>query len=245
MLKTRMMAGVFAVLACLMSSTATAQTSDRRTLFTFNQPVTVPGVTLPAGTYLFRIPSVDSSRRVVQVLDAEGMRSYALLLSIPAQRLDPPSTPEIRFMETPSGTPAAIQTWWYPGSTIGYEFIYPKEQALRLARGGTPVLTTTAAQNDTTAEMQQADLARVSSGGSETSVTVQETPTAAAVTGTGQQGEVASASLAVAANPSAGTAATQVARRELPKTASLNPLVAAIGFAMFCSGVWLARTPRI
>jgi hypothetical protein len=29
------------------------------------------------------------------------------------------------------------------------------------------------------------------------------------------------------------------------QTASPNPLVAAIGFAMFCSGVWLARTPRV
>ncbi len=32
-------------------------------------------------------------------------------------------------METASGTPAAVRTWWYPGKRTGYDFIYPKEQA--------------------------------------------------------------------------------------------------------------------
>ena len=36
-------------------ATVSAQTADRRTIFTFNGPVTLPGVTLPAGQYLFRL----------------------------------------------------------------------------------------------------------------------------------------------------------------------------------------------
>ena len=36
--------------------------------------------------------------------------------------------------------PHAIRTWWHPGDTIGYEFLYPAAQARLLARGsGTPV----------------------------------------------------------------------------------------------------------
>ena len=246
MLRTFATACVLTVLASVASSTANAQTIDRRTFFTFNQPVTLPGVTLPAGKYLFRVPDAATGRKVVQVLNAEGTRSYAMLLSIPAQRLDPPAAPEIRFMETPAGLPVAIQTWWYPGSTIGFEFIYPKEQALRLARGGTiPVLTTTAAQNETTESMKTADLTRVSSTGAETSVTVNEAPAAAAVTGTSQQGEVASAAVSVAANPVPAEPESRVARRELPRTAGVTPLLAALGIAMFCSGVWLARMPRV
>mgnify|MGYP003581419436 CR=1 FL=1 len=41
---------LFAVLA-LTSIPANAQTSDNRTYFTFSQPVTLPGITLPPGMY--------------------------------------------------------------------------------------------------------------------------------------------------------------------------------------------------
>ena len=66
MLKTIVSACVFAVLACA-TSTANAQTMDRRTIFTFNQPVSLPGVTLPAGKYLFRVPDASTGRRVVSL----------------------------------------------------------------------------------------------------------------------------------------------------------------------------------
>ena len=48
MLKTIVSACVFAVLA-FTGTVANAQTIDNRTFFTFSQPVTLPGVTLPAG----------------------------------------------------------------------------------------------------------------------------------------------------------------------------------------------------
>ena len=55
MLKTFASTCVLAVLA-FTSTTAHAQPVDNRTFFTFNPPVTFPGVTLPAGKYLFRNP---------------------------------------------------------------------------------------------------------------------------------------------------------------------------------------------
>ena len=258
MLKTLVSACVFAVLA-FTSMTAHAQTVDHRTFFTFSQPVTLPGVTLPAGKYLFRIPDVAASRRVVQVLSADGARSYAMLLSIPAQRTDAPAQPEIRFMETAENMPAAIKTWWYPGNTIGYEFIYPKEQALRLAKTSTgAVLTTVAAQNDTTEEMKSADLTRVASSGSETAVTAEEKPAAAAVAGTSQQGEVAASTLEIPASPTPvqATASTPVsqqasvatsgqARTRLPQTATGMPDLMLLGLAMLGTGVTLSRWPRL
>jgi hypothetical protein len=263
MLKTIVSACVFAVLA--MSTTATAQPSDRRTFFTFNQPFTLPGVTLPAGKYLFRIVDDTTSRRVVQVLDAAGTKSYAMLTSIPAQRLDAPADPEIRFMETASGTPAAVKTWWYPGNTIGYEFIYPKEQALRLARAAqNPVLTTVANTSTTSDELKSGDLTRVSSTGSETPVTVNEKPEAAAAAGNVQGGEIASSSLAIssapaAASPAANTAASvsapvseqRVARNEtrtrLPQTASAVPSAVLLGAFTLCTGLSLLlwQRPRV
>lgn len=259
MLKTLASACVSAVLA-FMSTTAHAQTIDNRTFFTFNQPVTLPGVTLPAGKYLFRNPDITAGRRVVQVLSEDGRQSYAMLLTIPAQRFEPSSQPEVRFMETAEGMPAAIKTWWYPGNTIGWEFIYPKEQALKLARTASEsVLTTTSAQNDTTEKMQTADLTRVAAAGSETAVTVEEKPAATTVAGVSQLGEIASTSLQIAAAPipapasialvapasSAGAsqASTGATRTRLPETASSVPTLTLLGAVMLGTGTMLFREP--
>jgi hypothetical protein len=233
MLKILTSACVFAVLA-FTGTTTHAQTIDNRTYFTFSGPVTLPGVTLPAGKYLFRNPDTLGGRRVVQVLSEDGRRAYAQLLTIPVQRFDAPKEPEIRFMETAEGTAAPIKAWWYPGNTIGWEFIYPKEQALRLAKGaGAPVLTTTNAQNDTAEEMKTADLTRVSASGSETSVTVEEKPAATAVAGTSHEGQIAASSIQVPASPTPvsvqASATTGAARTRLPQTASPAPIAALMG----------------
>jgi hypothetical protein len=138
-----------AVLACLMEANGFAQTDDKRTTFTFSGPFALPGVTLPAGQYLFRLADPSSSRKVVQVLSADGKTPYGMFFSLPAERPESASTPEVQFMETAAGMPAAIKAWWYPGERSGYEFMYPKDQARRLAQGaGQPVLTT---QKQTTA----------------------------------------------------------------------------------------------
>src|SRR5687767_7983499 len=264
MLRTLVSACVFAVLA-FTGTTAHAQTIDDRTFFTFSQPVTLPGVTLPAGKYLFRTPDATTGRRVVQVLSADGTKSYAMLLSIPAQRFSAPAQPEIRFMETAEGTPVAIKSWWYPGKTVGYEFIYPKEQALTLARTATnSVLTTASAQNDTTEEMKGADLTRVTSSGSEAAVTVEEKPAATALAGTSQEGELASSSIQVAASATATPAPVTTSatlgiapaddtkqasagtrRTRLPQTASSAPALMVLGLVMLGVGSMLSRWPRL
>ncbi len=134
-----------ALLACFMEATGSAQTYDKRTVFTFSGPVALPGVTLPAGQYLFRLADPATSRKVVHVLSADGKTAYGMFFSLPAMRFEPASTPQVQFMETAPGMPAAIKAWWYPGERTGYEFMYPKDQALRLAQGASqPVLTTQA-----------------------------------------------------------------------------------------------------
>src|ERR1700704_5772039 len=122
-----------ALLTCLMGASGSAQTDDKRTVFTFSGPVALPGVTLPAGQYLFRLADPTGSRKVVQVLSADGKTPYGMFLSLPTERFEPPPPPEGRFMETAAGMPAAIRAWWYPGERLGYEFMYSKDQARRLA----------------------------------------------------------------------------------------------------------------
>ena len=89
-----------AVFVCLVAAPVSAQPLDKRMLFTFSGPVTLPGVTLPAGQYLFRLADPNSSGKVVQVLNADGTKPYGLFFTIPAERLEPASSPEVHFMET-------------------------------------------------------------------------------------------------------------------------------------------------
>jgi hypothetical protein len=132
-----------ATLAALPVAALAQGPRDQRTYFTFSQSVDLPGKTLAAGTYIFRLADSPSNRHIVQVVSEDGKQIQATLMAIPTQRMDAPDEPEIRFMETSAASPSAIHTWWYPGNTTGHEFIYPRKQAEQLAaRTKKPVLTT-------------------------------------------------------------------------------------------------------
>jgi len=146
MLKRLLTASVLVVLVHMMASGANASTFDKRTYFTFNQSVALPGVTLPAGTYMFRLADPDTSRRVIQVSDKQGKESYALLLTMPAYRLDAAKDSEVRFLETPAGAPRAINAWWYVGDNTGYQFMYSKDQLAALNRVTQPEPVAAAAE---------------------------------------------------------------------------------------------------
>ena len=167
-----------------------AQTADYQTYFTFSGPVTLPGITLPAGKYLFRLADPSTSRKVINVLTADGERSVAMLTSIPNRLNKAPDDPEVRFMETSGNTPPPIKTWWYPGNSTGYEFIYPRQQALELAKVvNEPVLTT----GTDTKDFGTADLARVPASEGQAPAAVNENPDPAeAAAGRAQRGEVPS-----------------------------------------------------
>ena len=86
-----------------------AQTEDQRTYFAFTQPVQLPGgKTLPPGKYIFRLADPTTSRKVVQVLSGDGKMVYGTFLTLPSRRVDASPDPEVRFMETPAGTPLAV-----------------------------------------------------------------------------------------------------------------------------------------
>jgi hypothetical protein len=153
---------------------------DARTEFTFNQPVELPGVTLPPGTYIFRFADATASRKVMQVLAKDASnKTYGLFLTISAQRPQPSDDAELRFIETPAGQPAAVKTWWYPGRTIGREFIYPKSQARKLAQANNTTVLTTHDESVSNEQMQSADLAYMGASGQETPLTDEQLVAAA------------------------------------------------------------------
>lgn len=232
------------VLTLGIAGAAQAQPSDYRTYFTFSGPVTLPGVTLPAGTYLFRLADADTSRKVVSIQSQDGRRQIAMLHTIPNQAAQAPNDPEIRFMEASSSVPPPIKTWWYPGKAIGYEFIYPRAQAMQLAKvTNEPVLTT--AQD--TSQFENADLSRISGSGVPAAVTVEEAPAPSAVTGRAQTGQVeigpapAAGATAAAQDVRSDERARTTARTELPQTAGSLPTIMLVGALALACGLALSR----
>src|SRR6185503_2613969 len=149
------------------SVNAGAQTRNQDTFFTFSQAVELPKTTLPAGTYFFQLMDSNSNRHIVKVMSQDKKELHATLLAIPYYSNDRPSDePQVRFMETPAQADAAqtnaIKIWFYPGNSVGHEFIYPRSQALKIAaRTGQSVLTTKT-ETETVAD---AELTRVDRNG--------------------------------------------------------------------------------
>jgi len=140
-----------ALMCAILAPNAKADEWNRKTTFTFSQPVEIPGVhlagwaVLPAGTYVFKILDSMSDRHIVQIFNADETVIYATILAIPNYRLRATDKTVISFTERPAGEPEALRAWFYPGRNWGEEFVYPKAKAIALAKStNTPVLFTTA-----------------------------------------------------------------------------------------------------
>jgi hypothetical protein len=96
----------------------------------FSGPVGIPGVTLAAGTYLFRFP-VDGAK-VIQVLKPDRSNVYAMIQTIPVQDVKRGLSSDaqvVMWNDRQAGAPPAIKEWYLPGQMTGYEFIYAKKPA--------------------------------------------------------------------------------------------------------------------
>ena len=243
-----------AALACVASallalplSAAAQGPRNQDTFFTFSQSVELPNTTLPAGTYLFQLADSPSNRHIVKVMSQDRKEIHATLMAIPYHSNDRPSDdPQVRFMETPAqasgGGANAIKIWFYPGTTVGHEFIYPRAQAMRIAaRTSQPVLTTTS-ETEISETVADADLTRVDRSGTDSAVSLEaRAETAPPVTPEPEQPQATTAP-----TPDLnGDPDTDTARTDLPNTASMLPLLAVIGIGSLVGSRWLRRSRRV
>src|ERR1051326_8914297 len=209
------------VICLMLSSAASAQSWNKRTVVTFSGPVEIPGVgaqVLPAGTYVFRLLDSQSDRHIVQVFNKEEDHIYATILAIPNYRLQATDKTVMTFAERAAGEPQAIRAWFYPGDNSGQEFVYPKKRAVQLAKmTNVPVLYVP----DEVAPYIVAPIATVKDP---PAVALTEAPIMA-VTPTG---ETVAMTEVVVAPP--------VSRASLPKTAGDLPFLAMIGFLSLSLG---------
>jgi len=202
-------------------SAARADEWNKKTVITFSQPVEVAGHVLPAGTYVFQLADSNADRHIVQIFSADGRTIIATVLAIPDYRLTATDETVIKFREVTAGSPQAIRAWFYPGNTIGREFVYPKARALELAKATNTVVPAIATEIDDVAVLKTTPIVAVTPDAMELPV-----------------------SAAIQTRPPAVAGRTARQAERLPTTASRLPLVASLGlgFILIAGGaLWLAR----
>ena len=116
--------GLSVLTASTMLPSASADEWNKETMLTFSAPVAIPGRTLPAGKYIFKLADSDSDRDIVQVLTEDNGELLDTILAIPAYRSEATAETKVTFEERRAGSPDAIHQWFYPGETSGVEFVY-------------------------------------------------------------------------------------------------------------------------
>src|SRR3954469_19618140 len=199
-----------AALACsavLLTSAAPASaqtTQDRLTYVTFSGPVSIPGKTLPAGTYTFKLADSPSDRHIVQVFDKDQTKLYATLLAVPADRVEAEGDPVITFKETPSDRPPAVHYWYYAGERSGNEFVYPKNQAMMIASNSNESVMSVDTDSTDFNDWKNGQTSRISGNAAPQS----GTDTTAASSSTTAGSDTSSASQSTASQSSASQPAT-------------------------------------
>jgi hypothetical protein len=202
-----------------------------RTIMTFSAPIELPGMRLDAGKYVFRVAD-NATRNIVQVLSEDEQKMLGQWLFVSAERPEVTEDTVVTFRETDATATPAVQYWYYPGERIGKEFIYPKDQAQRIAaRTGATVQTeegpvtapatarTTPAAPTPPAAQQPAPEQRTARA--DVAPAPQERATPEPAPAARDSGNVRLESTVAQNEP--------VARTELPQTASPFPLLGLIG----------------
>lgn len=105
--------------------------STNEYFLTFSAPFSVPGVTLKADTYVFRLP-LGPGTNVVQVLTADRSEPLAMFQAIPTQdatRNVMSDGQVVLGAGRTHGAPLEIKDWYLPGQMYGYQFLYSNKAA--------------------------------------------------------------------------------------------------------------------
>ena len=207
--------------AGLMAIQTQAQTfnTNKRTTITFSEAIQVPGQVLPAGTYTFTIANLYGVRNVVQIWNKDKTDLITTVLGIPNYRLDATEDTVIEFKERPANQPQALKAWFYPGHGYGIEFVYPKEEAIQIA--------------EATNEPVPAEIGELSLS------TIRTIPLIAMAPG--HKEETIAEAFQITPAPAVNATQPNEVATQLPKTASLTPLVGLLGVACILVGFGLKR----
>jgi cell division septation protein DedD len=196
---------------------------DKRTVVTFHQPVEIPQHVLIPGTYVMKLVDLDSHRDIVQFLNKKENQVIATVFAIPAYE---PNVVHDRtfftYEERAANSPQAIKTWFYPGDPWGEEFIYGAAKPVANQAPPTNFTPRAAAIEQPRPAVQPAPAPVIAQN------------TAPARPEPAKPVEVSQATPAPAAK-----------QQELPKTASMLPLIALLGGLSAASGLALKACRKL
>ena len=104
-----------------------ARSSSGPSYLTFSGPVSLPGVSLGSGTYVFERVDSQSDTHLVVVKNRTTSQVLFLGFTLPVSR--PAGLAEnhqIVFKESPKGVAPRIDAWYPSGESTGQQFMYPK-----------------------------------------------------------------------------------------------------------------------
>jgi len=112
----------------------------KQTPFSINEPFEIPSMILEPGRYVFKLVEREPQRNVLDVFETvqlwtgDETRVLSTLLTMP--NYDQPTTDKtvFTFFERGPKQPKALRIWFAPGRNYGQEFVYPKLQAVELAK---------------------------------------------------------------------------------------------------------------
>jgi hypothetical protein len=253
-LKAVCCAATLAAVSLMFAPGVQADEWDKKTILTFSGPVQIPGATLPAGTYVFKLADLSGNRHVVQVFDKDEKKIISTMMAIPRQRLNPSDKPVVLFSERPTGSPQAIRVWYYPGEAIGNEFVYPKTQAIAIARAThQPVLATdnelinTTSDADRIAAMRTTTLGHYDENGTwvsgiQTDATLTTSAPVTSPVTTTRTADATTTPLPTTSDHAAvGTSGRRATRTHLPRTASSLALYELLGGFAVLGGLSLRQ----
>lgn len=148
-----------------LTSICVADTWDKKTVLTVNEPVMVGSTVLQPGKYVLKLVDSLSNRHIVRFTNERENEVITTILAIPNYRLKPTGDTAFQWWETPAGNPRAMRAWFYPGDNFGQEFAYPKGLAARIASTAQLPVPSTPARTE--AELKTAPVTVVEPSGEE------------------------------------------------------------------------------
>jgi len=107
---------------------------NKKSTLSTDQQVEFPGLVLEPGVYVVVLREGGDKRSTVEIYNQTETQVLATIVAVPDHRLRPDDSSEFTFHEIKSSGPRPVQSWFYTGDLVGYEFVYPKTRAKEIAK---------------------------------------------------------------------------------------------------------------
>jgi hypothetical protein len=150
---------------------ANADVTNKKSVVTINEQVALPGMVLQPGTYVFKLDDSDRTHRnVVQVWNENENQLIGKFLTVRDYRMETSGNEIIRFEQKGSSGIETVKGWFYPGDRYGHAFVYPKSDAVELARANQQEVPSVSTMPDKSAQdeqLRQAEVHKIDPSGNE------------------------------------------------------------------------------